>query len=96
MVESNQPKGPNPILKHNEDQAKKGNDGVHFDEDELTAYDKTRGQKMKIDDPKTPYCEDDSGEDHDMTLEADEQVDEIVAAHLYTAQTNKALNAKTT
>lgn len=33
---------------------------AHFDEFELTEYDKTRGQCMKIDDPKTPYCDDDS------------------------------------
>jgi hypothetical protein len=30
-------------------------DRVKFDEEELTEYDKTRGQKMKINDPKTPY-----------------------------------------
>ena len=28
---------------------------VTFNEDEITEYDKQRGQKMKIDEPKTPY-----------------------------------------
>ena len=36
---------------------------AHFDEDELNEYDKTRGRCMKIDDPKTPYCEDQSDDD---------------------------------
>jgi len=30
---------------------------AHFDDAELEEYDKTRGQKMKITDPKTPYHE---------------------------------------
>ena len=28
---------------------------VTWDEDQLAEHDKTRGQKMKIDEPKTPY-----------------------------------------
>jgi hypothetical protein len=31
---------------------------AHFDDAELDEYDKTRGKKMKITDPKTPYHED--------------------------------------
>ena len=44
---------------------------AHFDEDELNEYDKTRGQKIKIDEPKTPYHDDDPDEsaDHEMTNE---------------------------
>ena len=30
-------------------------EGVKFNDDELEEYDKQRGQKMKIDEPKTPY-----------------------------------------
>ena len=44
----------NPILKP-EGAVHRATDRVKFDEEELTEYDKTRGQKMKINDPKTPY-----------------------------------------
>ena len=40
---------------------------MHFDEVEIAEYDKTRGQCMKIDDPKTPYH--DSSDDEEMTKE---------------------------
>jgi len=44
---------------------------AHFNEDELNDYDKTRGQKQKIDEPKTPYADDDPDQlaDHEMTNE---------------------------
>ena len=51
---------------------------VHFDEVEIAEYDKTRGQHVKITDPKTPYAEfneeiyvdeDLKAEDHEMTHE---------------------------
>ena len=45
----------NPILIKEGDQLKEKTDRVTFDEQELADYDKTRGQKMKITDPKTPY-----------------------------------------
>lgn len=34
-----------------------------FDEEEIAAYDATRGQCMPIDDPKTPFHEQESDED---------------------------------
>ena len=34
---------------------KKEKPHVTWDEDQLAEHDKTRGQKMKIDEPKTPY-----------------------------------------
>ena len=43
--------------KSQEDRRDSERKGVHFDEQELFEYDKTRGQCMKIDDPKTPYHE---------------------------------------
>lgn len=42
---------------------------AHFDEQELTEYDKTRGQKMVIDDPKTPWEDEDPSADIEMTNE---------------------------
>ena len=41
------------ILKNNT--TKKKIDHIRFDEESITEYDKLRGQKMKIDEPKTPY-----------------------------------------
>ena len=32
---------------------------AHFNEEEITEYDKLRGQCMKIDDPKTPFEDED-------------------------------------
>jgi hypothetical protein len=37
---------------------KKDKPHVTWDEDQLAEHDKTRGQKMKIDEPKTPYVTD--------------------------------------
>jgi hypothetical protein len=42
---------------------------AHFDEQELTEYDLTRGQKMVIDDPKTPWEDDEQSADIEMTNE---------------------------
>ncbi len=36
---------------------------VMFDEEEIAAYDATRGQCMPINDPKTPFHEQESDED---------------------------------
>jgi len=36
---------------------------VQFDEQEIAAYDLTRGQCMPIDDPKTPFHEENSDEE---------------------------------
>ena len=49
------------ILKNATEASQKAQ-GVHFDEQELFEYDKTRGQCQKIDDPKTPYHEEDDEE----------------------------------
>ena len=72
-----------------------GGKGVRFDEQEIAAYDKTRGQCQKIDDPKTPYHE---YEDDEMTNEnaggEDAVVDPEVLEHLQEAQQNRELNAK--
>jgi len=44
------------------------NNSAQFNEKELAEYDLTRGQKMKIDEPKTPYAEaiSDSEEDEEF------------------------------
>ena len=47
-----------------------GNRRVKFDEEEIAAYDLTRGQCMPINDPKTPFHEENS--DEEMTNEAQE------------------------
>ena len=44
---------------HQEDSEKH----AHFNEVEIAEYDKQRGQCMKIDDPKTPYHDEDLEED---------------------------------
>ena len=42
------------------DRVEKHKDKPHvtWDEDQIAEHDKTRGQKMKIDEPKTPYVTD--------------------------------------
>ena len=65
---------------------------AHFDDTELNEYDKTRGQKMKIDDPKTPYHDD--VDDEEMTNEAvNEPEDPVIEGHLTHAKKNRDLNA---
>ena len=100
MVESNQTKANSanyqeakPILK-NQLGATGEDNHVHFDEVEIAEYDKTRGQCMKIDDPKTPYH--DSSEDEEMTKELapGEDADPETLKHLEEAQENRNLNAK--
>ena len=43
------------------DRVEKHKDKPHvtWDEEQIREHDKTRGQKMKIDEPKTPYVTDD-------------------------------------
>jgi|LauGreDrversion4_2_1035121.scaffolds.fasta_scaffold427832_1 hypothetical protein len=67
---------------------------AHFNEDELNDYDKTRGQKQKIDEPKTPYNDEEPEElaDHEMTNEQ-EDVDVVVESHLEEARVNREKNA---
>ena len=67
MVEA-QPQG---ILKNaheNEEQRR-----VQFDEEEIAAYDLTRGQCQQINDPKTPFHEENSDEDMNQDAAADEE-----------------------
>ena len=67
---------------------------AHFNEDELNDYDKTRGQKTKIEEPKTPYHDEDpdGSIDHEMTNEQDE-IDVEVEGHLEEARINREKNA---
>ena len=44
---------------------------AHFDEEEIAAYDLTRGQCMPIDDPKTPFAEEES--DEEMNREEEQE-----------------------
>jgi len=67
---------------------------VMFDEAEIAAYDAQRGHCQTIDDPKTPFHEQES--DEDMNAEAeneDEQVDPEVLAHLEEAKQNQHANS---
>lgn len=84
MVEANA----HGILKNaNEDEH--GARHVKFDEEELTAYDATRGQCQTIDDPKTPFHEENS--DDEMEAEAEleaEPLDPELASHLEEAKNN--------
>ena len=67
---------------------------AHFNEDEINDYDKTRGQKQKIDEPKTPFADDEPEEleDHEMTNEQ-EEIDVEVEHHLEEARINREKNA---
>jgi hypothetical protein len=67
---------------------------AHFNEDELNDYDKTRGQKTKIDEPKTPYHDEDpdGSVDHEMT-NVQEEIDVEVEGHLEEARINRDKNA---
>ena len=72
---------------------------AHFDEAEIAAYDATRGQCMKIDDPKTPFHEEESDDEEMGATGADnnvEVVDPELDAHLAEAKANQAANAMTT
>ena len=65
---------------------------VTFDEYELAEYDKTRGQCMKIDDPKTPY-EEEQEEIARLAEQENEMVDEVVKSSLELANENRNKNA---
>ena len=52
MEESKEKRG---ILKNTDRDIKRQESGVTFDEQEIAEYDKQRGNKMKITEPKTPY-----------------------------------------
>ena len=68
---------------------------AHFDEDELNEYDKQRGKCMKIDDPKTPFEDEDPYEAVANDEEnKPEDNDPIVEAHLREAQDNSVKNAQ--
>lgn len=73
--------------------------GVHFNEDEIQAYDLQRGQCQPIDDPKTPFHEEVSDEEMDVqadgTPAADIQLDPLTETNLGQAQQNRQLNAQT-
>jgi len=64
---------------------------AHFDEQEITEYDKTRGQKMVIDDPKTPWEDDEPSADIEMTNEQDD-LDPMIEKHLEEARVNREKN----
>lgn len=68
---------------------------AHFCDAELDEYDKSRGQKMKITDPKTPYHED---EEEPYLNEASSDVveseDVEIMEHLKAAKINREKNAK--
>ena len=77
---------------------------VHFDEEEIEAYDLQRGQCQVIDDPKTPFHEEASdeemdlgGEMNDSAQQSNEQIalDPLTQHNLSKAQQNKMLNAET-
>ena len=61
-----------------------------FDEEEIAAYDATRGQCMPIDDPKTPFHEQESDEDMNQDAEAEneEPLDPELKSHLDKARQN--------
>lgn len=45
---------------------------AHFDEAEISEYDKQRGQCMKIDDPKTPWEDyDEEQQPHDASADVE-------------------------
>ena len=92
MVEAN----PQGIL-NNADEAQQPVRHVQFDEEEIAAYDAQRGQCMQINDPKTPFHEENS--DDEMNAEADaehEPVEPELAAHLEEAKQNQHANAHIT
>ena len=65
---------------------------VQFDEEEIAAYDAQRGQCMPINDPKTPFHEENSDEDMEPGADGqaaeDEEIDPELAQHLAEARAN--------
>ena len=61
-----------------------------FDEEEIAAYDATRGQCMPINDPKTPFHEQESDEDMNQegAGEPEEPIDPELQSHLDKARQN--------
>ena len=57
----NKKKGTTGILKHEEIQSH-ANDHVKFDEEIIAEHDKDRGTRQKIDEPKTPYANEEEDE----------------------------------
>ena len=57
MEEEKVPEIKSALNSSSERKSKKDMKGVHvtWDEEQLAEHDKTRGQKMKIDEPKTPF-----------------------------------------
>lgn len=74
---------------------------VHFDEEEIQAYDLQRGQCQVIDDPKTPFHEEASDDDAAMSnnetgaAQAEAEMDPVTQSNLDRAQQNKMMNAQT-
>lgn len=66
---------------------------AHFNEMELSEYDLTRGQKMVIDDPKTPWEDDEQSADIEMTNEQDD-LDPYIENHLEEARMNREKNVQ--
>lgn len=69
---------------------------AHFNEEEISEYDKQRGQCMKIDDPKTPWEhydeEHDASADVEMSHEQQEEYDPVVEGNLEMARLNREKN----
>ena len=70
---------------------------VNFDEEELAAYDAQRGQCQQINDPKTPFHEENSDEDMNQDAQAEEEpLDPELQRHLEEAKQNQQANAVVT
>jgi len=79
------------ILKHTSE-TEEPKRGVQFDEAEIAAYDAQRGQCMPINDPKTPFHEQESDEEMNNEVVAaddDDEDDPEVVQHLREAEANK-------
>ena len=79
------------ILKHTHEGAQTRH--VQFDEVEIAAYDAQRGQCMPIDDPKTPFHEENHSDEDMKEGEEEVEIDPELAAHLNEAKQNLAANA---
>ena len=70
---------------------------VQFDEEEIAAYDAQRGQCQQINDPKTPFHEENSDDEMNAQEDVDnEPVDPELVAHLEEAKQNQQANAQIT
>lgn len=59
---------------------------MQFDEVEIAAYDAQRGQCMPIDDPKTPFHEEELADEDMREAEDEVEIDPELAAHLNEAK----------